>query len=158
MSEAVCRRWEIRTTDVSEAFLQGVTHEELAQITGEKLREVNFYLPANNIAILTRIPGYESFDPQREVLHCDKPGTGSVDAPRAFNIKLKAVLEKQIGMQNSLIDEQLMFCHKDDRLQGLMTVRVDDLKITGARPWVTQCLTCLEKVFWRIEAKLERLH
>ena len=57
VSEAVSRRWEICATDISKAFLQVVTYEELAQITGEKLREVNFYLPAYNTPILKRIPG-----------------------------------------------------------------------------------------------------
>ena len=132
-SESVVDGWDFCATDISKAFLQGVTYKELAEITGERLREVNVYLPAHNIAILRRIPGYETFDPQREVLRCDKPGTGSVDAPRAFNIKLKSVLQKQIGMQNSLVDEQLMFCHKDGKLLGLMTVHVDDLKVTGER-------------------------
>ena len=46
VSEAVRRGWDIGTTDISKAFLQGVTYEELAQLTGEKQREVNFYLPS----------------------------------------------------------------------------------------------------------------
>ena len=37
----------------------------------------------------------ENFDPQTEVLHCDKPGTGLVDAPRAFSMKLKRVTETE---------------------------------------------------------------
>ena len=56
-------------------------------MTGEPLREVNFTLPSQ----LRQIPGFESFDPVTEVLHCDKPGTGSVDAPRCFSIKLGRV-------------------------------------------------------------------
>ena len=63
VSEAVYQKWDICTTDISKAFLQGVTYEELAELTGEKLREVNFYLPANNRPILKQIQGYESFDP-----------------------------------------------------------------------------------------------
>ena len=51
VSEAVCRGWAIATTDISKAFLQGVTYEELAKLTGEPQREVNFYLPASNIPI-----------------------------------------------------------------------------------------------------------
>ena len=30
-------------------------------------------------------------------------------------------------------------------------MRVDDLKITGERTWVLQCLTCLEKVFGELK-------
>ena len=72
------------TADVPKAFLQGVTYEDLAEMTGEPLREVNFYLPADNIPLLRMIPGFEDVNPQTEVLHCDKPGTGLGDAPRAF--------------------------------------------------------------------------
>ena len=82
VSEAARRGWPICTTDISKAFLQGVTYEELSELTGEPAREVNFYLPASNVPLLRKIPGFESFDPQKEVLHCDKPGTGLVDAPR----------------------------------------------------------------------------
>jgi hypothetical protein len=93
VSEAVRRGWDICTTDISKAFLQGVTYKELAALTGEPEREVNFYLPAANISLLRRIPGFETFDPQTEVLHCDKPGTGLADAPRAFSINLRMVTE-----------------------------------------------------------------
>ncbi len=89
VSEAVRQGWPICSADISKAFLQGVTYDELAKLTGEPLREVNFYLPASNIPLLRKLPGFENFDPMKEVLHCDKPGTGLVDAPRAFSIKLQ---------------------------------------------------------------------
>jgi len=61
VSEAVRRGWDICTTDISKAFLQGVTYKELAELTGEPEREVNFYLPAGQIALLRKVPGFESF-------------------------------------------------------------------------------------------------
>ena len=45
VSEAVCQGWDICTTDISKAFLQGVTYEELSEATGEPIRESNFDLP-----------------------------------------------------------------------------------------------------------------
>ena len=110
VSEAARQGWDIATTDISKAFLQGVTYKELAKLTGEPLREVNFYLPASNIHLLRQVPGFENFDPQTEVLHCDKPGTGSVDAPKAFSMKLRLVTER-IGLKNSKIDPELCFKH-----------------------------------------------
>ena len=95
VSEAVRQGWPICTLDISKAFLQGVTYEELAKLTGEPQREVNFFLPGSNIPLLRKIPGFEDFDPQKEVLHCDKPDTGLVDAPRALSMKLKRVTEEQ---------------------------------------------------------------
>ena len=75
-SEAVRNHWPICTTDISQAFLPGVTYEQLAAMAGEPMREVNFYLPANNIPPLKQIKGFEDFNLQTEILHCDKPGTG----------------------------------------------------------------------------------
>ena len=91
VSEAVLRGWDLATTDISKALLQGITYKELAELTGEPLREVNFYLPAYCIPFLRKIKGYETFDPNTEVLHCDKPGTGCNDAPRCCSLELGKV-------------------------------------------------------------------
>ena len=56
-SEAVRQGWDIATTDISKAFLQGVTYEELSKITGEPVREVNFYLSNKHVHILRKAPG-----------------------------------------------------------------------------------------------------
>ena len=98
----------------------GVTYEQLAELTGEPMGEVNFYLPANNIPLLRQIKGFEDFDPQTEVLHCDKPGTGLVDAPRAFSIQLKGVTEKKCQMVSSQIDPAM------PETQEWSSSRIDD--------------------------------
>ena len=86
VSEAVLRGWDLATTDISKAFLQGITYKELAELTGEPHREVNVYLPAYCIPSLRNINGSETFDPHTEVLQCDKPGTGCNDAPIWFSL------------------------------------------------------------------------
>ena len=53
--------------------------------------EVNFHLPVDNIPLLQEPRDFGDFDSQGKILHCDKPGTGSVDAPRAFSLKLKNI-------------------------------------------------------------------
>ena len=63
VSEAANRKWSLVSTDISKAFLQGVTYEELAKITGEPLHDVNFYLPPNSVTALETLPGFESFNP-----------------------------------------------------------------------------------------------
>ena len=147
VSEAVRNGWPICTTDISKAFLQGVTYEELSKLTGDPLREVNFYLPANNIPLLKQLPGFENFDAQNEVLHCDKPGTGLVDAPRAFSIKLRGVTEDKCRMRSSVIDAELCMRHDEGRLSAAMTKHVDDLKLTGSSPRTQHVLSELQKVF-----------
>ena len=69
VSTAVQYQWKICTTDISKALVQGVTYKELAEAIGETLREVNFILPGYCVAILKQLPGYETFDPTKEVLH-----------------------------------------------------------------------------------------
>ena len=51
-SEAANRGWPIASTDISKAFLQAVTYAEVAALTGEPERDVNFYLPPDSIAAL----------------------------------------------------------------------------------------------------------
>jgi len=130
VSEAAKNGWDICTADVPKAFLQGVTYEQLAEMTGEPLREVNFYLPADNIPLLRMIPGFEDFDPQNEVLHCDKPGTGVSDALRAFSMKLSKVADER-RLVPSQIDNEVFMRHDEGRLTAVMSKHVDDLKLAG---------------------------
>ena len=111
VSEAIARSWEILSADISKAFLQGVTYKEFAELTGTQPREINFYLPAADIPLLRTLPGFEGFDPQKEVLHCDKPGTGLADAPRASQGKLVGIFTKMCGMRQRGVDNELCCRH-----------------------------------------------
>ena len=119
----------ILSADISKAFLQGVTYDELVELTGTEPREINFYLPTGDIPLLRKLPG---LDPQKEVLHCDKPDTGLADAPRAFQVKLTRILIGQCKMHQSKVDAELCFRHDRGRLVRIMTIHVDDLKIAFA--------------------------
>ena len=90
----------VRKQRSPQPHVAGLAYEELARLTGDKPREVNFYLPASNIPILRQVPGYEPFDPAKELLHCDKLGTGLVDAPRAFSLKLSMVTKERCGLSS----------------------------------------------------------
>ena len=147
VSEAAARGWDILSADISKAFLQGVTYKELAELTGEPPREINFYLPASDIPLLRMIPGFEDFDPATEVLHSDKPGTGLADAPRAFQVKLTNILTGRCRMTQSNVDAELCVRHDSDRLVILMTIHVDDLKLAGEPHVVREVLKALEEVF-----------
>ena len=88
------------------------------------------------------MPGFEGFDRRTKVIHCDKPGTGSVDTPRCFSLKLKQSADK-IGMKSCSVDPELCIMHKSiasawsgktfDNLVALMTRNVDDLKVCGMK-------------------------
>eukprot|EP00974_Lingulodinium_polyedra_P103556 10026305-Lingulodinium_polyedra.AAC.1 len=53
-------------------------------------KEVNFELPGGSVTLLQQVQGFEHFNPQVEVLHCDKPGIGLRYAPAAFSRKLNS--------------------------------------------------------------------
>ena len=109
VSEAVKRGWDLWTADVGKAFLQGVTYEELAELTGEPLREVNFDLDWESTNYLRHLPGFEGFNRNTEVLGMLKPGTGCVDAPRCFSLKLSGAVVGKFGAVPVTYDEQF-FC------------------------------------------------
>ena len=88
----------------------------MAKLTGKKQREVNFYLPASSIPLLRKVPGFEDFDPAKEVLHCDKPSTGLVDAPLAFSIKLGMVTLDKCNLIPSKIDPEFCCRHEMENL------------------------------------------
>ena len=150
-SEAAHRGWPICTTDISKAFLQGVTYEELAELTGEPIREVNFYLPQHCNSILRQVPGFEDFNESVELLHCDKPGTGLVDAPRAFSMKLAQVTKSKCRMVPSTVDAELVIKYEGDQLLCLMAKHVDDLKITGERETILKVLKFIQDVFGELK-------
>ena len=50
------------TLDVKKAFLKGATYEELAELTGDPIRTVNFEITEEVARILRKFPGYEKFD------------------------------------------------------------------------------------------------
>ena len=156
VSEAVVQGWDVATTDISKAFLQGVTYEELARITGEPQREVNFYLPHASVHLLNKVPGFESFDPVSEVLHCDKPGTGSVDAPRCFSMKLQLVTSDKCGMISCTIDPEMCVLHKkqadgSSKCVAILTKHVDDLKVAGVKEVVEWILKEIQDVFGNLK-------
>ena len=100
------------------------------------------------------MPGWESFDPAKEVIHCLKPGTGCNDAPRCFSLKLAKVTQEICKMTPCITDNELCILHKDGKLVALMAKHVDDLKITGDAEVVNKLISAIQKVFG--ELKLEK--
>ena len=148
VSEAVNNGWPIVALDVSKAFLKGISYEELASKTGEPERDVNFELDSDAVAILRTLPGYEDFDPRVEVLHCDKPGTGCKDAPRAWSIQLTKATNEDFGLKSTTYDEQLVVRHtKENKLDCIGTKHVDDVKAAGPANVLAALIAVLEKHF-----------
>ena len=129
VSEAANRGWPIASTDISKAFLQGVTYEELAKMTGEPLRDVSFYLPPTSVAMLKQLPGFEDFNPAREVLWCVKPG------------------RETCNLMPTKTDAELLTFHRDGNLMAILAIHVDDLKLIGEKSIIMEIVGHLQRTF-----------
>ena len=154
-SEWACHPgWTACAFDVMKAFLQGLTYEEMAELTGGPVREVHFTLPKGAARILRMIPGYEDFDEVTECLRCTKPGTGTVEAPRAFSLKLRGITQgPDCAMKPTLHDEELEMKHDPDSSGGKPILRmmsmkhVDDVKVLGEPAYVKKYKQIVESHF-----------
>ena len=149
---AVQRGWALWSANISEAFLRGLTFDELHQ-EGGALRQVEISLPPGGEHLLRVIKGYEDFDPQREVLVMLKPGFGLKDAPRLWLMALKRVLAK-IGVIATQVDSQLFCMHQKGNLVLMMTIHVDDIKMCGDPDLMKSVVSQLESNFDSV--KLEK--
>jgi hypothetical protein len=57
VSAAVQCGWPLFTWDISTAFLQGASFEELAKLTGQPVRQVSFKPPAGSEDLMAECPG-----------------------------------------------------------------------------------------------------
>jgi hypothetical protein len=89
---AVEFQWQLYSADISQAFLRGITFEELAKEPGEIIKQVEVDLSPGSAEILRELPGYAGFDPSKETLRLVKPGFGLKDAPRLWAILLQRAL------------------------------------------------------------------
>ena len=108
---AVCgfaaqHEYTLFSLDISAAFLKGLTFKEIAKLTGEPLRSVQFQMPANCIHLLRKLPGMEDFDPGTELLDFLKAMWGLKDAPRAFGLRRDQTL-REFGARPTVRDPQL---------------------------------------------------
>ena len=110
-------------------FLKGVTYQELADLTGEAKRDVNFEVKAETAEILRTIPGFSTFDHKKNILRNLKPRTGTKDAPRCFGLKLKQATLDGFGANPTTHDSQLIVKHTNQsELELVGAVHVDDIK------------------------------
>ena len=152
VSECAAREWVIASSDVPKAFLQGISYEELAQATGQPLRDVSFELTGEGLRCLQTLPNFQGFNPATEVLHCLKPGTGCRDAPRCFSMKLRKVTQ-EFGLVCSIVDPEFEMLFSADSSELLMAIikHVDDLKMIGSRKLIEKFVAHVSRVFGKMD-------
>ena len=131
VSITVQRSWKLFGLDVAQAFLKGLTFDQLNDLEkakgGSTIRAVQFRVPPGAVAILQRLEGYHDFDPAREVLDLVRPGFGLKDAPRLWSMALQQALQ-DLDWHPTKIDPQLYLKHRSGSLVGVVSAHVDDLK------------------------------
>jgi len=142
---AVQYGFTLRSADVSQAFLRGITFKSLKDL-GEHIRSVQLELPPGASALLRLLPSYHDFDSTKEVLNMLRPGYGLRDAPALWNRALKESL-LSFGLVPSNIDEQLFLMHDSAGLIMAVSTHVDDLKIAGRDEPVEALIKHLELAF-----------
>ena len=139
--------WDLVSADVSEAFLRGITFEQLSSLDKtQPLRVVEIALPPGTDSLIRLLPGMEDYDAGSECLSLLKPGFGLKDAPRLWNLAIGQVLGKA-GLKPTNTDHQLYVKHRNGRLVLLLSIHVDDLKITGEKDEIKTVLALLTSSF-----------
>ncbi|CAK0852886.1 unnamed protein product, partial [Prorocentrum cordatum] len=149
------RKWRLFSADISQAFLRGLTFEQVAAMGGEVKRKVQFTMPPGSIPVLRQLEGYEDYNPVTEVLLLLRCGFGLKDAPRLWQVMLKQVLEKT-GGKALISDPQIYVYHNaKGELQMIMSSHVDDLKGGGEDHLREKVLSMIESEFGKLKRQYD---
>ena len=148
------RGWKLYSFDVSQAFLRGITFQELSD-SGESqvMRHVELDLPPGSVSLLQSLPGYSDFNAATETLSLIKPGYGLKDAPRLWNLALTRCLV-EAGLRKLQGDEQLFVKHVGGVLVLIVSTHVDDLKAGGEDAEITALVKLLESRFDALKTQI----
>ena len=130
--KAASEKWPTRQADVGQAFLSGMTCEQISKLTGEARRKIQVVLNISGTTVLMTIEGFETFDPVFECLDIVRPGYW-IGAPRASNLRLKEVMSNDDMIQ--LFEAEADGCIYLNRAGGKpraeVSTHVDDVAGTG---------------------------
>ena len=156
VSTAVQYDWRLFSWDIGNAFLRGLTFQELEE-EGETLREACIDPPADVYTILGTIDGFRGGSKISHLLRLLKGGYGLKDAPRLWKRKLERFLRARHGQQ-SMWDSCIWLWFKDGRLVLILSTHIDDLKGAGEPVVARDLYEALTKEFQKItknETKFE---
>ena len=151
-SVAAQMEWELISADVGTAFLQGLSFAQLAELTGEPLREVGFVPPRGYEHYFQALPGMSGFSVALQDLWMTKPIYGLCDAPRAWRKRLDQILVS-LGARPLRSDSAIYVWFSNGKLCGIASTHVDDLKIAGVKAFVAKLLKSLEGMLGPLKVK-----
>ena len=155
ISIAVQRNWKLWVTDISTAFLQGMTFDELAKLTGSEVRDVAFVPPKGSEQYITELDGYRDFNFSTEVLRLLKAAYGLRDAPRAWRIRLDTELRRLGG--TVLLTDKSLYCFYGAKgeLEAILSTHVDDIKGAGTEVRTKAILLGLQNAFGKLKTQTD---
>jgi hypothetical protein len=140
------------SADVGNAFLRGLTFEELARITNTPQRRASFIPPKGHDSFIRELAGFEAFNSEEWELEMIRAIYGLKDAPRAWRITLHRVL-LELGAKALSTDGAIYYWHHRGELCLLLSAHVDDLKITGEDTWISWLLQELTARFGELKVQ-----
>ena len=160
--------WPMASMDISQAFLKGLTFDEVQKIKGGPKRVVSMSLPRarrdiepSGSALIRQLDGFKDFNDATEVLEMLKGGFGLIDAPNLFTSRVHQVFIAE-GIQPTTADEKIYVYHdKDGKLSLVVSAHMDDFKATGQKTTLEWLHSIICKHFGndvKFELKLEFIH
>ena len=152
VATAVQMRWPMASLDISQAFLKGLTFDEVQKIRGGPKRTVSMRLPfakggqPSGSALLRQFKGFESFNDALEVLEMLKGGFGLIDAPNLFTSRVDAVM-RAVHLLPTHADPKFYVKHEKGQLVLVVSAHMDDFKATGCRDLLNWLHGILKKHF-----------
>ena len=150
LSVCVQRAWDLFTVDISVAFLQGLSFDELATMSGGERRQVAFVPPKGSEYLFQELACCDKYVPDRDCLDMEKTVYGLKDAPRAWRLKLAMVLRLSGGTPLHT-DGCFWVWFVAGTLVMVISSHVDDLKGGGETVHVNKLLKLLEENFGELK-------
>ena len=157
LSVVVQHGWRLFSWDISNAFLRGMSFEEIAKETGQPLREVCMDPPADVYTLLHEYPKFKGCDKLTHFLRLLKGAYGLKDAPKLWKRRLEKALKTLGGVQSMLETCIWLFFQKGDggkaKLLCILSTHIDDLKGGGEDAFVKWLLEQLEALFGKLKTQ-----
>ena len=145
-------RWNIVSADVGNAFLRGLTFNELAEVQGTSPRVVCMEIPKGTVPLLQTFSEYADFNVVHEILRLDRPAYGLNDAPRAWGLRLLQFMTAH-SLYPTHVDPQIYVRHENGKLVVIASAHVDDIKIAASDTHIKQIIADLEAAFGKVKVE-----
>jgi hypothetical protein len=140
--------WGLESLDVSTAFLQGWTFQELRE-AGFERQPVAFVPPPDVWNLLAKLdPSYAPIAsaPNEYCLELFKSAYGLKDAPLLWNLRVVSFI-LSLGLVQSKHDSCVLYLIEESAITLILSLHVDDTLVTGLQPKIDWFHSQLEAKF-----------